>query len=552
MSIKKVNSTENVETKGIVSVELIKIVTGDFNPRKSVNESELTELAESIKQVGILQPVLVRPKGRKFEIVCGERRFRASVLADTKTIPAIVRKMSDDEALEAAITENLCRVDVSPIEEAAAYKRLADTGRYSVESLAVRFGKSETYIRNRMRLNELTDEILDLVTGDGISMTVALELCKYSADVQSDVYEKHLSGKLASYYGDWRNLTAREFVSRLENDYCNGLSRYRFDKSECAKCPFNTNCYSLFSDGEGRCSNLFCLREKNRRYLVEACKSAIEKCPGMEIGQPSYGTAENDGVFAELSEQGYAVSKTHINRYPRKPEEPKAENFGNRAEYEEAQSGYYSRYAEYTEAGDGVEQLFLDGKAQPVVTVNASEVITGYVLLPDEETQAPAGEADAIRKLEKQDTRNREIAVENIVDDTRKYIRETEIPQSDFTEFEDRLLYFAMLEDLKRKHFALFTEDSDRWHLSDEEKITIINNLKEEQKTVIRRDFLVKHLSDAFGVSKKSCLMLEFARLHFPEVLTETKSKYNEIYTKRHERIMERLTALKSGVQEVA
>jgi ParB family chromosome partitioning protein len=72
-------------TKGIVSIELSKIVTGDFNPRKSINESELRELANSIKQVGILQPVLVRPKGRKFEIVCGERRFRASVLADTKT-----------------------------------------------------------------------------------------------------------------------------------------------------------------------------------------------------------------------------------------------------------------------------------------------------------------------------------------------------------------------------------------------------------------------------------------------------------------------------------
>jgi ParB family chromosome partitioning protein len=225
-------------TKGIVSIELSRIVTGDFNPRKSVNENELTELAESIKQVGILQPVLVRPKGKKFEIVCGERRFRASVLVNTKTIPAIIRKMSDDEALEAAIMESLCRVDVSPIEEAAAYKRLADTGRYNVESLAVRFGKSDTYIRNRMRLNELTEEILDLVNRDGISMTVALELCKYSADVQSDVYEKHLSGKPAAYYGDWRNLTAREFIKRLENDYCNDLSRYRFDKSECAQCPF--------------------------------------------------------------------------------------------------------------------------------------------------------------------------------------------------------------------------------------------------------------------------------------------------------------------------
>jgi hypothetical protein len=113
-----------------------------------------------------------------------------------------------------------------------------------------------------------------------------------------------------------------------------------------------------------------------------------------------------------------------------------------------------------------------------VVTVSGNEVITGYVLFPEEETQAPAGEADAILKLEKQDARNRKIAVENIVDDTRKYIRETELPQSDFTEFEDKLLYFAMLEDLKREHFELFTEDSDKWHLSDEEKIRIISIAK--------------------------------------------------------------------------
>jgi ParB family chromosome partitioning protein len=149
--------------------------------------------------------------------------------------------------------------------------------------------------------------------------------------------------------------------------------------------------------------------------------------------------------------------------------------------------------------------------------------------------------------------RNREIAVENIVDDTRKYIRETELPQSDFTEFENKLMYFSMLDDLNSNHFALFLEQpQNKWHLTDEDKVMIINSLSEEQKTIIRRDYLIKHLSDASGISKKSCLMLEFACLHFPEVLAETESRYNEVYMKRHERITERLTALKSEVQEVA
>jgi ParB family chromosome partitioning protein len=92
--MKKVNSTESVETKGIVSIELSKIVTGGFNPRKSVNENELTELADSIKQVGILQPVLVRPKGRKFEIVCEERRFRAFLLNFNRLYFLIPYKLS--------------------------------------------------------------------------------------------------------------------------------------------------------------------------------------------------------------------------------------------------------------------------------------------------------------------------------------------------------------------------------------------------------------------------------------------------------------------------
>ncbi|KAA6306999.1 hypothetical protein EZS27_041336, partial [termite gut metagenome] len=233
---------------GIVAVELSKIIPSGFNPRRTFEESELRELSESIKQTGVLQPVLLRPGGKKYEIVCGERRFRASVMAETGTIPAIVRTMSDDAALEIAITENLQRRDISPIEEAIAYQRLADTGRYDVAKLAFRFGKSETYIRNRMRLNELTDNLLNLVNDNILSMSVALELCKYGKETQTVIYEKHLQYNPNSLYNDWRNLTGKEFIKRLENNYCTDLNRYRFDKSQCAQCPFNTNCYSLFPD----------------------------------------------------------------------------------------------------------------------------------------------------------------------------------------------------------------------------------------------------------------------------------------------------------------
>jgi ParB family chromosome partitioning protein len=546
MSISKLNSEESTDNKGIVSVALSKIIVNGFNPRKTFAENELMELADSIRQVGVLQPVLVRKKGKKFEIVCGERRFRACTMAGLETIPAIVRKLTDDEALEIAITENLQRKDISIIEEATAYKRLADTGRYDVASLAVRFGKSEAYIRNRIKLNDLTENMLRLVNDEILSITVALELCKYSVEIQADIYEKHLSENPAYHY-NWRNLKAKEFIKCLENKYWADLSRFRFDKSACAQCPLNTNAYTLFPESEGKCTDLTCLQEKNPHFLVDTCKEAMNDNPAIEITQSPYRCNTNEEVFVELSEQGYMLNECSLRSFPEAPEMPEREQFEELKDYEEAIEEYNSMLSDYATKNEEVENLISVGKAKVMLTVEDNEVIKGYAILPENEVQisTTTNEVDAVQKLEKQDRRNREIAVENIVDDTKKLIRETEIPQSDFTEFEDKLLYFVMLEDVKREHFVQLDISHKNWHLSDEDKIKIINNMTEEQKTLIRRDFLVKHLSNTFGIAKKSYLMLEFARQHFPEALAETENKYNEVYQKRHARITEKLEALK-------
>ena len=552
---KELKKTAEKETvTGIITAALSKIVCNDFNPRRAVGNDELQELADSIKQVGVLQPILVRPKGKLFEIVCGERRYSASVLAGTQTIPAIVRTMSDDAALELAITENLQRKDISPIDEAMAYKKLTDTGRYDVAALAVRFGKSEKYIRSRMKLNDLIEEVLELVNRDAVTISVALELCKYDRETQADIYEKHLKND-SGYYENWRNLPLKEFVQRLERTYTNELVNYHFDKTPCQTCPFNTNCYNLFANerGQGKCTGLKCLQERNKAYLVTECNAIMKVHPDTDVCRHPYRN-DNEDVFAEMTEQGHEVKREgKFEFFPEKPIEPRIEEFETEDEFVQAQKKYETDAAGYEEKNKAINEMLSAGKASWAVTVNNNRAAAGYFVIPEitgnteKETAAPA------EKLEKQDKRNREIAVENIVDDTRKHIRETEIPQSDFTEFEDTLLYFTMLDDLKREHFALFLADTqDKWHLSDEDKIKIINSLTEEQKTLIRRDFLVKRLSDAFGLSKKSYLMLEFARLHFPEEVAGTENRYNEVYQKRHERIAERLEALnRVEVQEV-
>jgi ParB family chromosome partitioning protein len=289
---------------------------------------------------------------------------------------------------------------------------------------------------------------------------------------------------------------------------------------------------------------------------VDVCKQAMQDNPALEIVQSLYGSNANGDVYAELSEQGYMINESSIKTFPKAPEMPERDRFEELEEYGEAIEEYDMEFACYVQKNEEIENLLAAGKAKAMLTVNNNEVVKGYAVLPENEAQQTVNEPDTVQKLEKQDKRNREIAIENIVDDTKKYIRETEIPQSDFTEFEDRMLYFVMLDDLKREHFTLFLDNSqNKWHLTDEEKITIISNLTEEQMTLIRRDFLVKHLSNTFGTAKKSFLMLEFARLHFPETLSETENKYNDVYEKRHRRITERLEALKeirTEIEEVA
>ena len=193
----------------VVRLDLNKIVTSAYNPRKNIREGSLQELAESIRQVGVLQPICVRPKDEGYEIVYGERRYWAAALAGLPSIPAFVRTMTDAEAEDAAITENLQREDVTPLEEAAAYKRALESGRHSVESLVGKFGKSEAYIRSRLKLNELIEELADLLDREEISVGVAIEIAKYDAPIQQEVYREHFS---ENCYASWKNTRIKEIL----------------------------------------------------------------------------------------------------------------------------------------------------------------------------------------------------------------------------------------------------------------------------------------------------------------------------------------------------
>lgn len=145
------------------SLPIASIVTNPDQPRKSFDETQLSELSDSIKQNGVLQPILVRKKGDMYEIVAGERRYQASKLAGLKEIPAIVRDIDDAEVFQLALIENLQRSDLTPIEEARGYRQLLDTKGLTQEGLAKILSKSRSAIANTLRLMDLPREVQDMM-----------------------------------------------------------------------------------------------------------------------------------------------------------------------------------------------------------------------------------------------------------------------------------------------------------------------------------------------------------------------------------------------------
>ncbi len=150
--------------KDIRTLPVAYLTPGRFQPRKNFDDQPLADLAASIKEKGVLSPILVRPLGEdRYEIVAGERRWRAAQLAKLHDVPVVVRAMADDQALEIAIIENVQRADLSPIEEASAYQQLvADFGR-TQEQVAAQVGKSRSHVANLLRLLSLPENVQDLI-----------------------------------------------------------------------------------------------------------------------------------------------------------------------------------------------------------------------------------------------------------------------------------------------------------------------------------------------------------------------------------------------------
>ena len=522
------------------------------NHRKTFNDTSLQELADSIREVGVLQAIAVRPRtAGDYEIIYGERRYRASLLAGAKTIKAtIYNNVTDNEAEDMSLSENLQREQVRPTEEAKAFKRLLEKGRYDMYSLVSRFGRSEKYIYTRLKLNELYAPIGELLDNETIIVSVAEEISTYEPNIQKDVYEKHLKEDSGD---NWTGYTLNLFRKHFEKCYTTDLEQYKFDKTECKACVHNAANYNLFAEhnGCGHCTNRKCLEAKNAAHVAKETEKLLKSDPKLVIARPYYGS-RNDTALQKLDKKGHEIKDFDYNvsarEFPKAPVAPQKEQFTEPTEYEQAVQTFEQKTEEYTRKVEELNRKKEEGRIKTYVKVGQTEPELCYVEINRKET-APV----TIETLQERDKRFKQISVEKIVADTKKVVRENDYPESPFTQYEDGMLYFIILTWLQRKHYPLCGIKDQPMPLDEKQRMKIVAKLTDVQRTVIKRDFINHFLCEnAYGDNSASKLLRDFANMHFPDQYGLAKATHEEEYQKRHERLGERIKEMKKAEKAAA
>ncbi len=185
------------DNSGIIKIKIIDIEANEKQPRKFFDNNKLKELAESIKEHGIIQPLILKKEANGYSIIAGERRFRAAKIAQLEEVPAVLMDVSDEKLLQISIIENIQREDLNPIEEGLAYERLLKEYSLTQEELSKTIGKSRTNITNTMRLLKLDDRVKEYVIEGVISEGHGRAILPLENDVQYEVAQKIIDNSIS-------------------------------------------------------------------------------------------------------------------------------------------------------------------------------------------------------------------------------------------------------------------------------------------------------------------------------------------------------------------
>ena len=547
------NTGEELKDKkslAVKNINLSLIEPSPLNPRKTIDEEGIRELADNILQHGLLQPITVRtieadskdPVGH-FEIVCGERRFRAFKLnlervpGYTKKIPCIVREMSDADALDAMITENLQRKDVDPIEEAFAFGQLNKHGK-SIDEIAARFGKSKRFITERIKLDSLLPELKKMVTDDKLHIGAAMHICKLTEDEQRKFLdgcadEEEVTKSDAEKFTDYlfMEIERADWESDFEGT-CN---------TTCEKCPFNNaNAGCLFYEmkpHDAVCTNrdkwnakrnswLLHIVEENADVLVKSgCKLEAGKTVVVVSDVEDYYKERNkeyEPLIQRIKDMGFEVVK---------------------------KNDYFDGYSSYREEDERLQDKLAKNEVYRCLVVDATwrgtEIYVRYYSFKKQGNEESADEVKAMR-LVSEYKENRLKSASTLASKLRDILRDmepTELSTEPLNKTESLVLMTLLLKNCSYKFRNALNID---YTYSTDPQALNYAKAHTEQVHQICRDFMREELSSTgveYNTDMQVCqsmLLQDWAKEQTEQMSTDNALKL----AKKQAKIEEQLTAL--------
>src|SRR5258708_20729067 len=267
-----------------VNVPLAQVVEAPPDPRKTFDEEQLEELAESIRSKGVLSPLLTRRVNGHFEIVSGARRYRAAQRAGLSEVPARIADLSDEEAVETQIVENVLRADVHPFEEAQGFRALLDRegAGYTIEKISAKTGKNAAYIAKRIRLLDLIPPVAEAFTAGHIGVEHALQIAKLGADAQEKAFAHCFDGYYAANDSERSVVPVSRLQAWIAQNIYLSLKSVPFSKDDerllpeagsCANCPkrtgYNRLLFSQVREDSDSCADAACFNRKLDAHITQ-------------------------------------------------------------------------------------------------------------------------------------------------------------------------------------------------------------------------------------------------------------------------------------------
>lgn len=493
--------TRNIQVASVRNIPLTDITPSSLNPRKTFDQDALLELSENIKENGLIQPITVRktPKGceTKYEIVCGERRYRASQMAGLTEIQCIIKELDDKKAFAAMIIENLQRKDVDPLEEAAAFHKLFTEGTMQVKEIAKILGKSSSYVVSRIQLNNVLPEYIPLLRNGNIYLNQLIEIAKLTKEQQEVLFRDCFTeASIARWPLKYITIDIlHQWIDEHVMQYLDTAAFPLADASfscgkDCEGCPFNTkNKPESYGDtARPRCMDMKCFRQKSLENVFRIAK-------GLDMPVVYQGEG-NEEIVKAATEYGLKLQNMTGRSYVMCPVEPDKASFSDEEVYEKRMDNYrHVKTIFDSNIADGnVEKVFevcFDGKL-------SGEYKFAYSIPADAQDSDDIATSDRtkeqITKLKDNLLKAEEREHEELVERKRQALAESDYSASNamLTAEEQRLFHAALVKRLSpefKKRIGLGWSNTEDWY---QQAAKVI----EDNRNAIKREFIKAMLSE--------------------------------------------------------